>query len=181
MSKSNTQKKSQVDSLKTLLKDKSNFLLVKIDKTTHQNLESLRRELKKTNTTFKVIKNTLFQKALNISADKKPLFKELRKKFFPLREPSALITLDKDWSAGLKAFYSFIQKEKTLSFKFALLDENLYTDEETGKIAKLPGRGELVGKIIGSLKSPTTKFVYSLKFNINKLVYIFQQKAKEVK
>ncbi|MBI5127076.1 50S ribosomal protein L10 [Candidatus Roizmanbacteria bacterium] len=175
------QKKSQVDLINNLLKDRSNFLLIRIGKTTHQNLETLRKELKKTNSTFKVIKNTLFQKALNLSVKDQPLFKELKKKYFPLKYPSALITLGKDWSGGVKALYNFFQKEKSLSFKLALLDNTLYSDEETGKIAQLPGRDELIAKIISGFKSPTSKFVYSLKFNMNKFVYILQQKAKEVK
>jgi len=176
-----TQKKSQVETLSNVLKDKSNFLLVKIDKTTHQNLESLRRELRKVNSSFKVIKNSLFEKALNRVSDSRTLFKDLRKKFFPLREPSALITLDENWDKGLKAFYEFIKKEKTLSFKLALLDNTLYNNEETEKIAKLPSKVDLIAKIIGSLKSPMSKFVYSLKYNTNKLVYVLQEKSKGVK
>lgn len=175
------QKKSQVETLSNILKDKSNFLLVKIDKTTHQNLESLRKELKKTNSSFKVIKNSLFEKALNRISDSRMLLKDLKKKFFPLRQPSALINLDENWDKGLKAFYEFIQKEKTLSFKLALLDNVLYNSEETEKIAKLPSKNDLIAKIIGSLKSPINKLVYSLKYNTNKLVYILQAKSKEVK
>lgn len=171
-------KQTQVDFLSKTLKDKSNFVLIKIDKTTHQNLENLRKELRKDNASLKVVKNTIFQKALNLASKNKTVYNELKKKFFPLREPTALITLDKDWNAGLKAFYNFIQKEKTLSFKFAHLDSALYSNEETTRIAQLPGREELVGKIIGSLKAPITKLVYSIKYNTNKLVYILQTKSK---
>jgi len=97
-----TQKKSQVESLNNLLKEKSNFVLIKIGKTTHQSLENLRRELKKADSSLKVIKNTLFEKALNRSSAEKAVFKDLIKKFFPLREPTAVITFSEDWGAGLK-------------------------------------------------------------------------------
>ena len=173
----NTQKKFQIDSLNSLLKEKSNFLLVKIDKATHQSLESLRKELRKNDSSLKVIKNTLFQKSVNLTSDK-PLLKELRKKFFPIKEPSALVTFEKDWNGGLKSIYDFIKKEKTLSFKLGLLDNSLYGVEEMEKIAQVPSREELVGKIIGSFKSPMSKFVYAMKFNSNKLVYILQAKSK---
>lgn len=173
-----TQKKSQVETLSNILKDKSNFLLVKIDKSTHQNLESLRRELRKVKSSFKVVKNSLFEKALNRVSDSRILFKDLRKKFFPLREPSALITFDKNWDKGLKVFYEFILKEKTLSFKLAFLDNTIYNNEETEKIAKLPSKSESIAIVIGSLKSPMSKFVYSIKWNANKLVYILQEKSK---
>ena len=174
-----TQKKSQVDSLVNLLKEKDNFVLVKVGKTTHQSLENLRKELKKTDSSFKVIKNTLFEKALNRASENKPLFKDLKKKFFPLRESSAILTLTSDWSRGLKTFYEFIQKEKTLSFKLALLDNLVYNHEDAEKIAKLPGRDELVAKIIGSLKSPMNKFVFALKYNTNKFVHILKVKGQK--
>ena len=172
------QKKSQVDSLSNIFKNDKNFAIVKIDKTTHQNLESLRKELRKSKSSIKVIKNALFEKALNRSPSGKPLLKEMKKKFFPLKETSALVDFNKDWSTGLKSFYEFIQKEKTLSFKFSLLDKVLYNGDETIKIAKLPSKDELVAKLIGSLKSPMAKFIYSLKFNTNKFVYILQSKSK---
>lgn len=171
------QKKSQVDSLNSLLKEKTNFLLVKIDKAKHTSLESLRKELGKNSSSLKVIKNTLFQKAVNLTKDR-PLFRDLKKKFFPLREPSALVMFDKDWSAAVKTVFDFIQKEKTLSFKLGLLDNALYNTEEMDRIAKLPSRGELMANIIGSLKAPTSKLVYSLKFNTNKLVYLLNAKGK---
>jgi len=172
-----TQKKSQVSELNKLLKEKQNFLLVKVDKTTHQSLESLRKQLRKNSSALKVIKNTLFEKAVNLTQDR-PLLSDLKKKFFPMKDPSALITFDKDWSDGLKTLFEFIQKEKTLSFKFGLLDNSLYPSEEIEKIAKLPGRNELIAKIISSLKSPMSKFIYSLKYSSNKFVYILKEKSR---
>ena len=102
-----TQKKSQVDKLYNLFKEKSNFVLVKIDKTSHQNLESLRKVLRKSNSSFKVIKNSLFEKAIYRAALGKPKLNELKKKFFPLKETSAIITFDNDWSTGIKLFNEF--------------------------------------------------------------------------
>lgn len=170
-----TQKKSQVAELNKQLSENSNFLLVKVDKTTHQSLENLRKQLRKNSSALKVIKNTLFQKAVNLTTDK-PLLSDLKKKFFPMREPSALVTFEKDWSDGLKTIFEFVQKEKTLSFKFGLLDNALYATDDLEKIARLPGRGELMAKIISSMKSPMNKFVYSLKYNTNKLVYILKNR-----
>ncbi|MBW7960662.1 50S ribosomal protein L10 [Microgenomates bacterium UTCPR1] len=171
-------KKSQVELLGNILKESANFLIVEINKVSHKSLESLRRSLKKNKSSIKVIKNTLFQKTINLSADN-PLFPELKKKFFPLKGSSALITLNPDWSEALKTIYDFIQKDKNLAFKFGLLDSSLYPSEDVENIAKLPGRNELIAKIIGSLKSPTSKLVYSMRYNTNKLVYILQSKSQK--
>lgn len=173
----NQQKKSQVNKISNLLKEKSNFLLVKVDKATHQSLENLRKQLRKNNSSLKVIKNTLFEKAINIFFNNQ-LFSDLKKKFFPLKYPSALITFDNNWDEALKTIFEFIEKEKTLAFKFGLLDNSLYSTEELERIARLPSRNELMAKIIASLKSPANKLVYSLKFNMNKIVYILKEKSR---
>ena len=173
----NTSKKNQVDSIFQLIEKNPNLLLVKIGKTTHQSLETLRRELRKSDSKIKVIKNTLFEKAINKIALKDKLFTDFKKQFFPLKETTALVTLSNRWSDGLKALYLFSKKDATLSFKLALLDKNIYDAEKSIQIAQLPSREELIGKIIGSMKSPMSKFVYALKYNTNKLVYILKQKS----
>lgn len=175
----NTQKKSQVEALLTLIKSNPSFVLVKVDKTTHQNLENLRKELRKVDSSIKVIKNTLFEKAINRVAVTDPLFKDLKKKFLPLKETSAIICFKKNWDSGLKSFFEFSQKEKSLTFKFSLLDKIVYDNNETEKIAKLPGKDQLVAQLIGSLKAPMSNFIYALKYNTNKFVYILQSKSKQ--
>ncbi len=172
------QKKSAVESFIEKLQKNSNFALIKFDKTTHQALETLRKSLKKEQSSFLVIKNTLFEKAINKLALKNKNLKELKKKFFPLKDTSALLSLDSDWSKGLHAFYEFVKKEKTLDFKFGLLDNQNYDASTLTQIAQLPGKNQLMAKIIGSMKSPTAKLVYALKYNTQKIVYILSQKSR---
>lgn len=173
----NQKKKIQVEKIKTLLEENNHFVLVKLGKITHSSLEGLRKNLKQNQASLKVIKNTLFEKAVNFI--KKPFIKDLKKKFFPLKETSAIITFQADWSKSLKIINDFIKKEKTLSFRFGFLDNNLYDNQEIEKIVLLPSRDELIGKIISHLKAPTSRFVYTLKSNINKLVYILKEKSKK--
>lgn len=177
----NDSKKKQVDLIFQQVEKNPNILLVKIGKTTHQSLELLRKELRKNDSKIKVIKNTLFEKSINKMAIKNKFFKELKEKFFPLKETTALVTFGENWNEGLKTLYQFSQKDSTISFKFGLLDKSLYDSVKTLQIAQLPSRGELLGKIIGGMKSPMSKFVYALKYNTNKFVYILNAKSKEVK
>ncbi len=175
-----TAKKSVVDTLVSQISKESNFLLVKFEKTSHQNLEALRRELKKTDTSFKVIKNTLLEKAFNKLGQSRQEYRELKKRFMPLRDVTALMTFrSADWSNGLKAFHTFAEKEKSLGFKFGLLDATAYDADTITKIAKLPGKNELVGKLLGSMKSPTFHVVNAMKFNMQKFVYVLSQKSKQ--
>lgn len=170
---------SIVENLFKLIAESQNFALVKFEKTKHQSLEKLRKDLKKNQASLKVVKNTLLEKAFNKLEQTNKIFTDLKKKFSPFRENSAVLILKGDWTKGLSSFRKFMEQDKTLSFKFALLDGQQYGDKEVEKIAQLPSKNELIGKIIGSLKSPTTRLVYSLKFNLNKFVYILNQKSKQ--
>ncbi|MDO8609067.1 MAG: 50S ribosomal protein L10 [bacterium] len=174
----NQDKLQQVDELSKTLETSSNFVLIKFEKTTHQNLELLRRELKKNQAKVKVIKNTLLEKSLNKLSIKNSLFTEFRKKFFPLKKSSAILILESDWAIGLKSFYGFMQKEKSLSFKYGIIDKQLYAETEVRRLAQLPSKGQLIAQIIGSMKSPISHFTNAIKFNSSKLVYILQQKSK---
>ena len=59
-----TKKVDQVQNIVNDLQKNPNFALVSFDKTTHQSLENLRRELRKNNSQFAIAKNTLFEKAV---------------------------------------------------------------------------------------------------------------------
>jgi len=175
----NHKKKSLVDSLVQSLGDNNNLVLVKIDRTSHQNLENLRKELKKVDSCIKVIKNSFFEKAVSRLAIKNEIFAKLKEKFFPLKEASALIIIKGAWDKTLKAFEEFTKKDTTLSYKLALLDSIVYGQSETQKIAKLPSREQLIAKIVGSMKAPVNNFVYAMKYNTNKFVYVLKAKSEK--
>src|SRR3989338_5460617 len=105
-----------VQKIQDLLTKNQNFALVKIEKTTHQKLEDLRKELKKSGARFKVIKNSLFEKSLNKLASSRKNLASLTKSFFPMNETNAILLLDQQWSNALSAFYQFSKKEPSLSF-----------------------------------------------------------------
>ncbi len=172
------QKQKQIDSLTDKLSKDNNFILLQFDKTTHQSLETLRHNLKKTNSFLKVLKNTLFEKAINKLSSSNKLFTEFRKKFLPLKDTSAILTFTGDWSEGLHAVSEFMQKEKSLSFKSGVLDKQVYEMAEVVRISKLPSKTVLMGNLISSLKSPAAHLTNSFKFNMIKFVYILQQKSK---
>ncbi len=167
-------KKTQVDELSELIKNSPHFALVKFENTPHTTLEQLRKELKKNEATFKVVKKSLFQKTINKLALLDKNIKELQKKVFPLKENSALLTLGNDYTKGLNTFAKFIKNEKSLSFKFGFLDKKLYLADEIQKISMLPGKDQLMAQLVSFMKSPQTKLIYAMKFNINKFVYVLK-------
>lgn len=175
----NTKKTQEVNTLIAQLQEAPHFVVVKFEQTTHKALEQLRQELKKTSTKLRVVKNTLFEKTLTGLAGKDKNIEELTKKVFPLKENSALLTMSGDYAAALSAFFTFTKKDKSLSFKFGVLDKTIYLGPELDKIAKLPGREVLLAKLIGGMKSPSSKLVYSMKFNISKLTLVLKERSKQ--
>ncbi len=175
----NTKKQSLVDALLQSFEETTNFALVKFEKTKHGTLEELRRALKQNDAQLKVVKNTLFEKAINKISDSSQSVTDLRNKAFPIKENTALIMLKGDWSAGLKAFYDFAKKDKTMTFKVGHLDNNVYEMNDLEKIAQLPGKDQLIGQFIGTLKSPLAATTRSLQFNSQKLVYVLSQRGQQ--
>jgi large subunit ribosomal protein L10 len=173
-------KKNQVAAFIELLNQSKNFVLLTFNKTKHQSLENLRKELKKNDSFIQVLKNTLFEKAINKKSQKQKIFSDFRKKFFPLKNTTALLYFKNDWNNGLKSIYDFIQKEKTVEFKSGIIDSEIYESANILKIAQLPGRNELIAKIFGEMKNPMIKFIYSMKYNTQKLIYVLKEKSKEV-
>ncbi|MFN4212661.1 MAG: 50S ribosomal protein L10 [Microgenomates group bacterium] len=174
----NQKKLNQVKILTDLLKQSPNFVLISFNKTPHQTLEELRKKLSPYKAKLKVIKNTLFEKAVNKLLPTYSFFVEFKKKFLPLKNPSALLTFTNDWSKGLKVLYDFIQQEKTLIFKSGIIDGQIYNNDQLLAIAQLPSRDQLLGNIIGSLKNPMQRFIFVAKLNAYKLIYILKNTTK---
>ena len=84
-------KKQTVENLTSIISSSSNLALIGFMNTTHQNLEGLRKELKKISAKLKVVKNSLIIKALNQLAIKD---KKYSKKQIPNSNQKAPNRLD---------------------------------------------------------------------------------------
>jgi len=175
----NNQKKEIVKKIGESITNNKNFLLIKYQAINAQTFTDLKNKLKKVNASVTVIKNTLFEKAINIFSIKEKKLKDIKTKFFPLKEPTAVVYLGENWSLALKSLSDFIKNVKNISYKLGILDNELYDQNQLLKISRLPGKDQLAVKIISSLQNPTRKFIYSFRFNINKFVYLLKQKSKE--
>jgi len=169
---------AQVQSIDQSLKQTKNFVLLKYSEVPTQLFDGLRKSLKKANSALSVVKNSLFEKAINILSSNDKLFKNLKKNFFPLKESTLIIYLGEDWSRSLKQFSDFSANKKNFTFKFGILDQIIYDSAQLTKIAQLPAKDQLIAKIIGGLTNPARRFTLATKFNINKFVYILKQKSQ---
>ncbi len=175
----NKQKILKVKEIQDLLKKSKNIVLLSFNKTSHQSLEGLRKELRKKGSSIRIIKNVLFEKAVNKLSIENKQYLEFRKKFFPLKKSTAILLFKDDWSKGLKAFSEFVKKDESMDFKFGLIDNLLYDYKDIKKIAQLPTKDELITKILLCMKSPFMKFIYAGKYNSQKLAFMLNSKGGE--
>lgn len=171
----NLWKKQKVETLSSLIKDHPNFIILQLGKITHKQLEEIRKSLP-SKSLLKVIKNSFLEKAFNKILSKRPILKDLKKQFFPLKNQNATLFIKNDWFDPLKIVNNFLLKDYPLKFKFGIIDEEIYNEDSLKKIASLPPRNLLLAQIIGNIKAPIYRLHNSFNFPLAKLIYIFKNK-----
>lgn len=183
----NTQKRAYVDNIVSLLQDNPQFVIVGFAGTTHKRLEEFRGKLRElssqeeSNLKLMILKNSLFKVALEKFNAKKRVVsvEELEKIAQGTSGQSAILFLSQNWDAGLKTFKAFAKEEEGMTFRVGLIDGVVYVEAGLTQLADLPGKEELIIKIISSLKTPSSKLVYGLKFNATQLVTVLKNAAEK--
>lgn len=152
-----------------------NFAIVDFDSISHKALEELKNNLQESDTRLQVIKNSLFEVALNRFNNKNKVISdesatELSNK--ALTGQSAVIFLGSDWLSGLQAFFKSAKPHEGVVFKGGVLDGVVYFRDKLDTLAQLPSREVLMTKILGSLRSPQYSLVRSLKWDVGRFVRV---------
>jgi len=158
--------KAKKEEILVELKDKisrqKSIVLVGIAGLKVKDLSSLRQQLRANGSELKVVKKTLAEKALKehkLDFDKKSFKTEV-----------GFVFGFEDEILPAKTIYKFAKKNESLQILGGFL-EGLYKDgKEVMILAQLPGRQELLAKMVGSLSSPISGFVNVLQGNIKGLV-----------
>jgi len=171
----NAKKVATVDQLTNKLRENQNVTLIGFEKTSHIALENLRKSLRKTSASLSVVKTSLLEKAI----EKVEELSEFKNKALPIKNSTAIVNMEGDWSAGLKAIFDFAKKDPSVSFKIAFLDKVLYEKSSLEKLAQLPSKIELLGKVIGSLKSPINRVDHAIKFPMTYFVNVLKARSAQ--
>lgn len=130
---------------------------------THQQLEGMKKNLKKANAEFVAVKNTLLQRAL---ADK--IDKETASQHF--NQPTGALFIYDDIVEPLKEISKMIKDFKLPVIKFGIIEGNVVTDEQVTKIASLPPLPVLQARLLGQMKAPISGLHRSLNWNLQSFV-----------
>lgn len=107
----------------------------------------LRREFRKSGIEYKVVKNTLIQKALESVTGYDKVYDRLV-------GPTGVAFAFDDPVAPAKIIQKFIDKHSKLSLKACVLEKQVYDGSKLEELAKLPSRKDMMASIIGSIQSP---------------------------
>lgn len=121
-------------------------------------ITTLRKELRKNGARGKVVKNTLAR----LAAEKayKDADAEHLKKFMQLFEgPSLVIYSETDPVAPAKVVYAFAKDHQNLKIKGGWVDGQFIDVAGTESLSKMPGREEILAKLLALIAAPATQLV----------------------
>jgi large subunit ribosomal protein L10 len=134
----------------------------------------LRQRLTEAGATFRVVKNTLTERAADKAGAE--ALKEL------LEGPTAFTFVAADGgdvALAAKALAEFRRQTELLAFKGGVMNGETLTAEQIGAIARLPARDVLHGQLVGAIASPITGLVRTLNALIAGLAIQLQQIAEQ--
>ncbi|WP_054739589.1 50S ribosomal protein L10 [Cellulosilyticum ruminicola] len=149
------QKKVVVDEIKEKLNGASSILLVDYRGLTVAQDSALRKELREAGVEYKVYKNTMINFAIEGTE-----FAEISK---DLEGPTAIAISYEDATAGPRILAKVAKDNEQLTFKAGVVEGNYYDAAGMMAIGNIAPREELLGRLLGSFKSPISSFARVIK------------------
>ncbi|MCI9016591.1 MAG: 50S ribosomal protein L10 [Clostridia bacterium] len=148
------QKAEEVNSLAETIKQSKLILLTDYRGINVTDVTELRKNLRNTNSEYKVIKNNITRRAL-----KECGIEGLDEM---LLGPTAVVLNKEDYLEPAKIIYEYSKKNEFYKIKAGIIEGKVMTAEEIITLAKLPSRQTLLGMLAGALLGNITKLAVSL-------------------
>jgi len=169
-------KKEILQDLIAKLKESKGVVLTDYQGMNVSQISSLRNELKEKKVGFKIVKNTLIEKAgeeLNVEDLTKDLI-----------GCTAMAFCRDDGIAPARLLKEYFKKNKIdLKIKSGLIEGRVFDSEKIIEIASLPTKDVLIAQMINGVKSPLYSLVFILQGPLRGLIYTLEsvKKQKETK
>lgn len=165
MAKTKEQKKEMIEGLKKDLSEMKSLVIIDYYGLKVNETQELRKILKKNNCRYLVAKKTLLDIAL----------KEVGFNNIDLSDIKGgiglVFGLDSDILPA-KMTVDFAKDHKELEIQGGIFEKNLISEDKVKTLASLPTKPEIISQLLRTIKGPISGFVYSLKGNLNNLVYV---------
>lgn len=158
---------TQLDEIKAKLADSKAVIVTNYAGLSVADQQSLRRSLTDAGGSFMVTKNNLVRLALTDNlGDSLP-----DKGTEGFTGQTATLFCLEDPITPAKALVKFIKDHDLPVIKLGVMDGKILTATEVENLAKLPGKTELLGMLVGQLNAPISGFAQVLRANLQNLVF----------
>ena len=167
------EKQKQAEALREELQKARTVILSSFEKLTVAQDTELRRKVAETGAKYKVVKNTLIERAAQ-GTSAEPVAQKLR-------GTTSLAYTETDPVALAKTLTAYAKENPTLVFKAGVVEGRVVNLCDLGVIASLPAREDLLAKVLFLINAPARRVAGSLAGVARNLVFVIQQAVKENK
>jgi large subunit ribosomal protein L10 len=171
MAQTRNQKQELIDRYQGGLAGARHAFLVNFEGLTVAQATDLRSRIREQGGSYEVVKNRLALRAIEGRQ-----IGELKEHF---QGPTAVAYVDDDPVILAKTLTDFKKDVPAIQFKGALVDGQTVGADEVEAISKMPGREELLAKLLFLLQSPITRLARGLAAIPRQLVVVLDQVAKQ--
>ncbi|PJA95862.1 MAG: 50S ribosomal protein L10 [Ignavibacteriales bacterium CG_4_9_14_3_um_filter_34_10] len=171
--KTKNEKAELISEIQEKLKSSSAVYLVDYSRITVAEISALRKEFLKEGVSYKVFKNTLFQKALE-NLDQYPEFSN-----YLTGMTGFVFANENNFIAPAKIIKKFSEDKKKFYFKGCYVENQFYGSDQLDVLASMPSKEEVIAGIIGSIASPASGIVGAINAVMRELVSVIDEISKK--
>lgn len=135
-------------------------------------ISAIRNNFRKEGVNYKVIKNTLFKRAINEAGKYDKLSDHLT-------GMTGYAFASDNPVAPAKIIKKYFDETKKLALKACYIEDQYYSGEKLDELATLPSKNELIAGILGSLNAPASGIVGVLNAVMRDLVSVIDEISKK--
>ncbi len=157
------EKKELLEQYKTKLENAKALFVINPKGLTPNQVSELKKQLFEINSSFNVVKNSIFKIALKEINIEIPIEKG---------EHAVLFANVEDFTSAAKILYEFMKEAEDLEFKVGFVEQNIINKIQFEELANLPSREVLIAQVLNVMQAPITGFVRVLNGNITQFINV---------
>lgn len=161
-----------VSQIKELVGNSTAMFLVDYRGVNVEDINKLRASFRKDGVNYKVLKNTLFRKALEELGGYEDFSKQLTGMI-------GVAFAGENFVAPAKIIKKYFDEKGKLSFKGCYLESNFYGEDQLDTLASMPTKEEIIAGILSSINSPASGIVGAINAVIRDVVSLVDEIAKK--